>query len=240
MIIAANYPAKKLGLTRGTYMRHIKERFPTAHVVHVDTISAEGSHKMHDLDSEKFPDQQIEKVSLQRYREESSRIMSLLEENCELVEKASIDEAYLDITKEAEYMCEIIDNLIENDNENTNYYYDNGLWKVYFLYDRIKLKGKMFGERFEPKNQEDKMLAVASEMAENIREDVFNKFGYTCSAGIAHNKLLAKIGSGLNKPNGQTVIPNSQINEALQNVPIEKVKYFLRQIMKKKLWRKDF
>lgn len=31
--------------------------------------------------------------------------------------------------------------------------------------------------------------------------------GYTASAGIAANKLLAKIGSAMHKPNIQTVIP---------------------------------
>jgi len=31
--------------------------------------------------------------------------------------------------------------------------------------------------------------------------------GYTCSAGIACNKLMAKIASAMHKPNQQTVIP---------------------------------
>ncbi len=30
--------------------------------------------------------------------------------------------------------------------------------------------------------------------------------GFTCSAGIAHNKLLAKLGSAMHKPNQQTVV----------------------------------
>ncbi len=31
--------------------------------------------------------------------------------------------------------------------------------------------------------------------------------GFTCSAGIAGNKLLAKIASAMNKPNQQTLVP---------------------------------
>jgi hypothetical protein len=31
--------------------------------------------------------------------------------------------------------------------------------------------------------------------------------GFTCSAGIAANKLLAKVGSALHKPNQQTIVP---------------------------------
>ena len=40
--------------------------------------------------------------------------------------------------------------------------------------------------------------------------------GYTSSAGIAANKLLAKIGSALNKPNLQTVIPPRSALAVLQ------------------------
>ena len=32
---------------------------------------------------------------------------------------------------------------------------------------------------------------------------VRRKLGYSCSAGVAHNKLLAKLGCGLHKPNQQ-------------------------------------
>ena len=32
--------------------------------------------------------------------------------------------------------------------------------------------------------------------------------GFTCSAGIAGNKLLAKIASAMNKPNQQTLVPS--------------------------------
>ena len=35
----------------------------------------------------------------------------------------------------------------------------------------------------------------------------FVSAGYTCSAGIACNKLMAKIASAMHKPNQQTVIP---------------------------------
>jgi nucleotidyltransferase/DNA polymerase involved in DNA repair len=35
-----------------------------------------------------------------------------------------------------------------------------------------------------------------------IRERIYNEMGMTASAGIACNKMLAKICSELNKPNG--------------------------------------
>ena len=41
---------------------------------------------------------------------------------------------------------------------------------------------------------------AGAKIAAALRVAVKQELGYTCSAGIAHNKLLAKIGSGRNKP----------------------------------------
>lgn len=40
--------------------------------------------------------------------------------------------------------------------------------------------------------------------------------GYTLSAGVASNKLLAKIASGMHKPNQQTVVPPRWVLPCLQ------------------------
>lgn len=39
-----------------------------------------------------------------------------------------------------------------------------------------------------------------------LRKELLAQLGFTASAGIAHNKLLAKIGSAKNKPNQQTIV----------------------------------
>ena len=43
-------------------------------------------------------------------------------------------------------------------------------------------------------------------LASRIREEIFTKMQMTCSAGIAPNKMLAKICSELDKPNGMTYL----------------------------------
>lgn len=52
---------------------------------------------------------------------------------------------------------------------------------------------------------------------------VFYFVGYKCSAGIAHNKILAKLVCGLHKPNKQTILPQSGIADLYKDLPIRKI-----------------
>lgn len=53
----------------------------------------------------------------------------------------------------------------------------------------------------------DIKLLIASSIVSEIRAAVKEQTGYECSAGIAHNKILAKLVCGMNKPNKQTILP---------------------------------
>lgn len=56
-------------------------------------------------------------------------------------------------------------------------------------------------------------LLIASSIVNEIRAAVKEKTGYDCSAGVAHNKVLAKLVAGINKPNKQTLLPIKKIPE---------------------------
>eukprot|EP01018_Ginkgo_biloba_P014400 Gb_14612 [translate_table: standard] len=62
-------------------------------------------------------------------------------------------------------------------------------------------------------------------VAEEIRNGVYVQTGLTCSAGVAPNRLLAKVCSDINKPNGQFVLPNerSAVMTFVSSLPIRKV-----------------
>lgn len=62
-------------------------------------------------------------------------------------------------------------------------------------------------------------------VAEEIRHAVHVETGLTCSAGVAANRLLAKVCSDINKPDGQFVLPNEQpaIMAFMSSLPIRKV-----------------
>lgn len=60
-------------------------------------------------------------------------------------------------------------------------------------------------------------------LAEVIRGLIFQKTRLTASAGIAPNKLIAKIASDLNKPNGQYEVAADEIREFIAPLPVRKL-----------------
>ncbi len=64
----------------------------------------------------------------------------------------------------------------------------------------------------------------ATLIAQDIRRKIFDRTGgLTASAGIASNKLLAKMASDLRKPNGQFTIAPHSVNEFIRTVQVEKI-----------------
>lgn len=65
-----------------------------------------------------------------------------------------------------------------------------------------------------------KPTEVAQEIKRRIREEVAD---LTCSIGIAPNKLLAKLASHMQKPDGLVVIPKERVTEILEKMPVEEL-----------------
>lgn len=68
-----------------------------------------------------------------------------------------------------------------------------------------------------------KNIPSATEVAEQIRADIFTCTGLTASAGVAPNKFLAKIASDWHKPNGICIIKPYQVQHFIQNLPLKKI-----------------
>lgn len=75
---------------------------------------------------------------------------------------------------------------------------------------------------------------MAHEIAQEIRQKIYETTGLTASAGISINKFLAKIASDINKPNGQKTIHPQQVLEFLEELPIHKF-YGIGEVTAKKM-----
>lgn len=64
------------------------------------------------------------------------------------------------------------------------------------------------------------LMGTAEEIASRIRALVRETIGLTVSAGVGGSKLVAKIASDLNKPDGLTIVPSGQEEAFLAPLPI--------------------
>jgi DNA polymerase IV len=65
-------------------------------------------------------------------------------------------------------------------------------------------------------------LLYASTVARHIRSEIFQATNLTASAGVSVNKFLAKMASGMNKPNGMSVILPEDAEAFVEELLIEK------------------
>lgn len=62
----------------------------------------------------------------------------------------------------------------------------------------------------------------ATLMANWLRAEILRQTGLTASAGVSFNKMLAKIASDLNKPNGTAIITPADASAFISTLPIER------------------
>lgn len=63
----------------------------------------------------------------------------------------------------------------------------------------------------------------AVKIAQEIKRKVFETTTLTCSVGVAPNKMIAKIASDANKPNGITVVLPDQVLKFVEHLPLRKI-----------------
>ncbi|KAL8451701.1 hypothetical protein Emed_001863 [Eimeria media] len=105
-LIAVNYPARACSIRRGEKVKRALALCPDLKLVHVETLdSTQGHAPTKELSVVlQQPNWLTHKVTLQRYRDASAEVLSLLLDHCQQAEKASIDEVYFDLTAQVASM----------------------------------------------------------------------------------------------------------------------------------------
>ncbi len=90
---------------------------------------------------------------------------------------------------------------------------------------------KSYTDLIEPLSLDEAYLDVtnnhqqlyAVKIAKRIQEEIYQTTGLTGSAGIAPNKLIAKIASDFRKPNGMTLVLPEQVSTFIGPLPLRKI-----------------
>ncbi|XP_075969139.1 DNA polymerase eta [Anticarsia gemmatalis] len=200
-IIAVNYVARAQGVTRSMRGDEAKARCP-------------------DIQLPSVPCQRG-KADISKYREAGKEVARVFQRFTPLLERASIDEAYLDITGPVEERLKTLNVNTVNPDMMPNTFALGYDCVEEFMTD-IHTCGV---ENIDFDYEHAKRLLVGAVIVSEIRAAVYEETGYRCSAGIAHNKILAKLVCGFNKPNKQTVLPKHSVNILYSTLSVKKVKH---------------
>ena len=85
------------------------------------------------------------------------------------------------------------------------------------------VEGLSLDEAFLDVTASQQLLGSAESIGAEIRRRILAQTGLTASVGIAPNKLLAKIASDLNKPDGMCRIGADNMHDVLDGLPVEKL-----------------
>lgn len=132
------------------------------------------------------PQLRIVRPRMNAYREESNKIADVIRQYDANFVPHSLDESSIDLSAHLMARCE----------------QSSGDW-VYCARRTSNYEWILDAE----------VWRQAEEAVNEIRRKVFERTGLTCSAGIAPNKLLAKMCSDMNKPNGQFVFAAQSARE---------------------------
>jgi DNA polymerase eta len=228
-LIAINYPARKFGLGRHVTATEAKKLCSDIVLQHVATWREGDEEWAYHADAYKH--MRTHKASLDPYRRESRKIIACIKEALppapmQKVEKAGIDEVFLDLSAQVHSI--LLERFPELKNPPP---YDDPTeslpwpsttvldWNTDALIDIDSEET----EEGDP-DWDDVCLSIAGEIVRHVRKSIREKLKYTCSGGIARNKMLAKLGSAHNKPNAQTVIRNRAIQHFLNGKKFTKIR----------------
>ena len=236
-LIAVSYAARKFGIGRLDTLQSAKQKCPNLVCAHAAVFKKGESHWAY---TKGLPNQATHKVSLDPYRRESRKIVKIFQQHCDLVEKASVDESYLDLGRlvykkllslfpllaegqDSDYMPSLPDTLPEElqfrgvvikSTEEENLIQNNTIMS---LSQQFPEGPPTIGD------WDDVCMLIGSMIVLDIRKALYDEMGYTTSAGIASNKQVAKLAGGFKKPDNQCVIRNRLTYSFLNNFELNDV-----------------
>ncbi|XP_033916955.1 DNA polymerase eta [Melopsittacus undulatus] len=213
-IIAVSYEARAFGVSRGMWATEARALCPELALARVP--QARG------------------KADLTRYRDASVEVMQVLSRFA-AIERASIDEAYLDLTGSvrerlralqgrpiaaAMLPTTFVQGLPDDPGGPEPGPQPGGKEDL----RQCGLHEWLATLSFDNPDCPDLQLTMGAVIVEEMRVAVEAATGFKCSAGISHNKTLAKLACGLNKPNRQTLLSSRFVPQFFSQLPVSNIR----------------
>jgi DNA polymerase eta len=230
-VIAVNYPARHAGVTRHSSYRDCLVKCPELLLVHVPTYSTRNpavgmtvygamtGGQVNKLDRNDC------KASLQPYRAAGVKVLTCLRKALQyyntpfVMEKASVDEVFIDIS-------DIVDSLMIEYGFTIQRGCIVGVGSIPDLdWKECGCPAMDDGTLEESDKISDLRIYLGTRVSSKLRLAVLNDLSYTISAGIAHNKMFAKLASAKNKPDQQTFVRQSMANPWLAITPFNRIRF---------------
>lgn len=214
MAIAVNYQARIFGVKRGMTASEARTFCPHINVSMVP--------KMADID----------KADLSRYRSASDEVFAVLNSVPKLlVEKGSVDEAYIDLTRLIDERINAIgaDSILDDAIKNASLIYANTFIATGTDLEPSYNRSEVFDNWLTTDCRTDLFqlkLAIAARIVEELRREIKSQTQFQCSAGISTSKTLSKLASSRHKPGNQTIILQKFLSEIYGQTPIPSVRNF--------------
>lgn len=251
-LIAINYPAREFGVTRMIPATEARRICPDIVLQHVATFrEGQGGHWEYRDDA--FQRINTDKVSLDPYRNESRKILNVIKKELSrwreglgcygdnddvamsesrvlqdaIVEKASVDEVFIDLSplvfgvlrqRYPELRREM-----DGDHKAAALPPPPTTALEWNAEDYLVDLDESESEVDDP-DWDDIAMLISSDIIRSLRMAIWETLSYTCSAGIARNKMMAKLGSSTHKPNKQTVVRNRAVQNFLGGFKFTKIR----------------
>ena len=212
-LIAVSYEARAAGVTRMMNTGAARKQCPELITVMVPTAHG--------------------KANMAVYKEAGQAVCEVLSDFAEKVEKRSVDEVAVDVTRAAKDLLETTPfaDILEEALAPGSHQADSAatLEMARESHAANRKGSKAQKERLERTSaggdydQEERMLMAAAVVVSRARRAVSDRLGFSCSGGVAPTKQLAKLGCGLHKPNQQTVVLPRHIDGLLQDLPLDRL-----------------
>ncbi|KAH8423520.1 DNA-directed DNA polymerase eta [Aspergillus melleus] len=247
-LIAINYPARSFGITRMISAKEATKLCPDIVLQHVATFR-EGEGGKWAYRDDAFRKISTDKVCLDPYRAESRKILKVMKDELTrwyeglvdaetglgpqaqiqqaALEKASVDEVFVDLSplvyglllqRYPELRTEI-----QSDDRVTRLPRPPTTALEWDPKDGL-IDLDPNETEFDDPEWDDIAMLLGAELVRSLRNAVWEKLNYTCSAGVARNKMMAKLGSSTHKPNKQTIVRNRAVQNFLGGFKFTKIR----------------